>query len=140
MFWHLVLCCGRCGDRELPSRGQRILRDNTHVQLSETNQLTQSPYPSGLLSQAFTLQADIPPPLSTWGWERFPPFMLSRGFPGGSGGKESADAGDTGSIPESRRSLERETAIHFSILSWKIPWTEEPGRLQTMGSPRIRHD
>ena len=31
-------------------------------------------------------------------------------------------------------SLEEEMAIHFSILAWKIPWTEEPGRLQTMES------
>ena len=31
-------------------------------------------------------------------------------------------------------------AIHSSILAWRIPWTEEPGRLQSMGSLRIRHD
>ena len=36
--------------------------------------------------------------------------------------------------------LERKMAIHFSILAWKIPRTEEPGRLQTMGSQRVRHD
>ena len=30
--------------------------------------------------------------------------------------------------------LERETATHSSILAWRIPWTEEPGRLQSMGS------
>ena len=30
--------------------------------------------------------------------------------------------------------LEKEMATHFSILAWKIPWTEEPGRLQSMGS------
>ena len=29
---------------------------------------------------------------------------------------------------------------HFSILAWKVPWTEEPGRLQSMGSQRVRHD
>ena len=33
--------------------------------------------------------------------------------------------------------LEKEMATHSSILSWKIPWTEEPGRLQSMGSQRI---
>ena len=32
--------------------------------------------------------------------------------------------------------LEKEMAIHSSILAWKIPWTEEPGRLQSMGLPR----
>ena len=36
--------------------------------------------------------------------------------------------------------LEKEMAIHSSTLAWKIPWTEEPGRLQSMGSQRIRHD
>ena len=36
--------------------------------------------------------------------------------------------------------LEKETATHSSILAWRIPWTEEPGRLQSMGSPRVRHD
>ena len=29
---------------------------------------------------------------------------------------------------------------HYSILAWRIPWTEEPGRLQSMGSQRVRHD
>ena len=36
--------------------------------------------------------------------------------------------------------LEKEIATHSSILAWKIPWTEEPGRLQSMGSQRVRHD
>ena len=36
--------------------------------------------------------------------------------------------------------LEKETATHSSNLAWKIPWTEEPGRLQSMGSLRIGHD
>ena len=36
--------------------------------------------------------------------------------------------------------LEKEMAIHSSILAWKIPWTEESGRLQSMGSQRVRHD
>ena len=36
--------------------------------------------------------------------------------------------------------LEKEMATHFSILAWKIPWTEEPGRLQSMGSQRVSHD
>ena len=31
-------------------------------------------------------------------------------------------------------------ASHSSTLAWKIPWVEEPGRLQSMGSPRVRHD
>ena len=36
--------------------------------------------------------------------------------------------------------LEKEMAIHFSTIAWKIPWTEEPGRLLSMGSQRVRHD
>ena len=36
--------------------------------------------------------------------------------------------------------LEKEMAIHSSTLAWKIPWTEEPGRLQSMGSQRVGHD
>ena len=36
--------------------------------------------------------------------------------------------------------LEKEMATHSSILAWKIPWTEEPGRLQSMESQRVRHD
>ena len=44
--------------------------------------------------------------------------------------KESAcNAGEPGSISGSGRSPEKETAIHSSILAWKIPWTEEPGGL-----------
>ena len=36
--------------------------------------------------------------------------------------------------------LEKEMATHSSILAWRIPWTEEPGGLQSMGSRRVRHD
>ena len=36
--------------------------------------------------------------------------------------------------------LEKEMEIHSSTLAWKIPWTEEPGRLQSMGSQRVGHD
>ena len=36
--------------------------------------------------------------------------------------------------------LEREMSIHSSILAWEIPWTEEPGGLQSMGSQRVRYD
>ena len=36
--------------------------------------------------------------------------------------------------------LEKERAIHSSVLAWEIPWTEEPSSLQPMGSQRLRHD
>ena len=54
-------------------------------------------------------------------------------FPGGSDGKESAgNVGDLGSIPGLGRSLEKGMETHSSILAWRIPWTEEPGELQSM--------
>ena len=36
--------------------------------------------------------------------------------------------------------LEKEMATHSSILAWKAPWMDEPGRLQSMGSHRVEHD
>ena len=103
------------------------------------------------------------------------------GFPGSSGGKESAcNIGDPGLIPGSGRSpgegidyplyfswvylvaqtvknppakqetwvqslgwedpLEEGMATHFSILAWRIPWTEKPGRLKSMQLQRVGHD
>ena len=47
--------------------------------------------------------------------------------------------GDTGSIPGSGRSLEEDMATHSSILAWRIPWTEELGRPQSMESQRVGH-
>ena len=46
------------------------------------------------------------------------------------------NAGGMGSIPGSGRSLEKEVPTHSSILAWEIPWTEEPGGLQSMGSQK----
>ena len=48
-------------------------------------------------------------------------------------------AGDTGSVSW-EDPLEEEMATHSSILAWKILWTEEPGGLQSMGSPRVERD
>ena len=63
------------------------------------------------------------------------------GFSGGSEGKASAcNVGDPGSVTESGRSLEKEMATHSSILAWRIPWMEEPDRLQSTGSQRVGHD
>ena len=45
-------------------------------------------------------------------------------------------AGDACSIPGSGRSPGEKIVSHSSILAWKIPWAEEPGGLQSMGSPR----
>ena len=54
-----------------------------------------------------------------------------------------ANAGDVrkaGLIPGLGRPLEEGMATHSSILAWRIPWTEEPGGLQSIGSQRVRHD
>ena len=68
--------------------------------------------------------------------------LTSQGFPGGSNGKESAcNAGDSVLIPGSGRSPGgKGMAIHSSSLAWRIPWTEEPGGLQSMRSQRVGHD
>ena len=61
------------------------------------------------------------------------------GFPGGSEVKVSAsNVGDPDLIPGLGRSLGEETATHSSTLAWRIPWAEEPGGLQSMGSQKVR--
>ena len=66
-------------------------------------------------------------------------YFRAWGFPGGSVVKNPpTKAGDTGMILEWGRSLEEEMATHSSILAWEIPWTEEPGGLQSVGSQKLR--
>ena len=50
------------------------------------------------------------------------------------------NAEDPGLIPGLGRSQEKEMATHSSTLAWKTPWTKEPGRLQSKGLQRVRHD
>ena len=52
----------------------------------------------------------------------------------------AGDAGDTGSIPGSGRSLVEGNAIYSSILAWEIQWTEEAGGLMSIGFQRVRHN
>ena len=61
--------------------------------------------------------------------------LLVKNLPANAG-----DIRDVGSIPGLGRSLEEGMATHSSILAWRIPWTEEPGRLQFMGLQRVGHD
>ena len=49
------------------------------------------------------------------------------------------DVRDMGLIPGQEDPLEKGMATHSSILAWEIPWTEESGRLQSIGSQRVRH-
>ena len=68
----------------------------------------------------------------------FPP---SEGFSDCSDSKESAgNAGDQGSIPGLQRYPQKGMAIHSSILTWRLPWTEEPSELQSMELQKVRHD
>ena len=52
----------------------------------------------------------------------------------------AGDIRDVGSIPESGRSPGDGVATHSNILAWRIQWTEDPGRLQSIGLQRVRHD
>ena len=79
-------------------------------------------------------------------WTQLSVFHLSL-FPGGTSGKKkqnlpasAGDVKDVGSIPGPGRSSEGGHGNHSSILAWKIPWTEEPGELQSIGSQRVGHD
>ena len=73
-------------------------------------------------------------------WVTF--FKLA--FPGGASGKEPTFQCRTqGTRVQSlgrEDLLEKEVATHTSILAWKVPWTEEPGEFQPMGSQRVGHD
>ena len=60
-------------------------------------------------------------------------------LPGGSDSKECAWETWIRSLSQ-EDPLEKEMAIHSSVLAWRIPWIEEPGRLQSMGSPRARYN
>ena len=67
--------------------------------------------------------------------------MFLIGFLDGSVSKEPAcSAGDPVKSLGQEDPVEKEMATHSGILTWKIPWTEEPGRLQSVGSQRVRHD
>ena len=96
---------------------------------------SQAPGPGGMVGRGVcSLAASLP---------GFPPshFMLSipvsLGFPGGSVVKNPpANAGDVDLIPGSGRSPEEGNGTYLGILTWKITWTEEPGRPQSMESQK----
>ena len=62
---------------------------------------------------------------------------IREGFSGGSAVQNppanAGDVGDTGSVPGSGRSLEKEMETRCSVLAWRIPWTEEPGGYSPWG-------
>ena len=65
----------------------------------------------------------------------YPPSLVAQ-----MGKAPDCNTGDLGSIPGQENPLEEEMATHSSTLAWKIPWTKEPGRLQSMGLQRVRHN
>ena len=68
-------------------------------------------------------------------------YTYIKDFPGGSDGKASAyNTGDRVRSWGREDPLEKEMATHSSILAWRIPWTKEPGWLQSIGSQRVGHD
>ena len=68
-------------------------------------------------------------------------FYIFCGFRGGLDGKASAcNAGDLVRFLGREDPLEKEMAIHSSTLAWKIPWTEDLDKLQSMGLQRVGHD
>ena len=60
---------------------------------------------------------------------------MAKNFPVNAG-----DLGDSDLIPGSEDLLEKGTTTHFSIFARRIPWTEEPGGLSSIGLKRVRHD
>ena len=106
------------------SRGPSQLRDRTQVSLIAGRFFTSwarrevQEYQSGSLS---LLQRIFPTQESNWGLLHWRQILYQVSY--------------QGSPP-----LEKEMATHSSILAWKIPWTEEPGGLQSVGSQRVRHN
>ena len=83
------------------------------------------------------------PPGNSWTYVLFKNSLICiLGFPCGSDGQEfTCSAGDPGLIPGLGRSPgERNSNLLHGILAWRIPWTEESGRLQSMGLQRVGHN
>ena len=68
-------------------------------------------------------------------------LLVYLGFPGGSVvNNPPANAGDMNLTLGPEEPLEKGMAAHSSFLAWRIPWTEEPGGQQSMGSQRVGHN
>ena len=79
----------------------------------------------------------------------FPSFPLSlnvhnlrffKSMSGSDSRESTCNMGDLGLIPELGRSPGGGHGNPLDVLAWRVPWTEEPGRLQSIGSQRVRHD
>ena len=67
-----------------------------------------------------------------WG---FPGMLVVKNLPA-----EAGEVREAGSIPGGKDPLGEEMETHPSILAWRVPWTEEPGGLQSIGLHRVGHD
>ena len=77
----------------------------------------------------------------TWAWKFLRQVLTPWGFPDGSVVKNlPANAGDVGLIPGWEDALKKDMATHSSILAWRIPRTEAPGGLQSMGLQKVRYN
>ena len=72
--------------------------------------------------------------------DQSPPALKKNLTPFGSEGKESSCNAEDLQFLVGEDPLEKSMAIHSSILAWRIPWTEEPGGIQSMGSQRVGHN
>ena len=83
-------------------------------------------------------------PFYTLSVHGLPSVCLSLGFPGGPNDKRpscnAGDSRDAGSILGREDPLEEGRTTHSSVLAWRIPWTEEPSRIQSIGSQRVKHN
>ena len=80
--------------------------------------------------------------LGDWDWH-INTTVYKMGFPGGTSGKEICQCRRHETWVQSlgqEDSLKKGMATHSSILAWRVPWTEQPGRPQSMGSKRVGHD
>ena len=66
--------------------------------------------------------------------------MMNKGFPCGSAIKNLPAVQEMRVLSLGQKDLEEGMATHYNILAWRIPGTEEPGRPQSMGWQRVRHD
>ena len=93
------------------------------------------------MQASFYLWGSVTPHFAKNGTRDVPVKLDLTSFPGGSASKESAsNAATQVQCLGQEDPLEKGMATHSSILAWKIPWTEEPGELQFMGSQRVGQD
>ena len=139
---------GGSGNKPVPSLGLKRppmphLPSCFSKELSAWAQLSQNKdkRPWSWVNQSSPVQIGQPSRLrGAWVYMSVALSHWALGFPGGSDGKESTgNVGDPNSIPGSGRPPGEEKDYYSSILAWRIPWTESPGRLHSRLSKRVGH-